>query len=138
MDLFTAVQKFDADGKLVNFYYITRFTFGHAAHGWLRASHRELDAARSTAHQPVHTHQREQMLGAGEIVPVEIEIWPSSTLFRAGETMRVVVMGRDPFPPSDAPGAGIAFHPETRNAGRHIIHTGGRFDSHILVPVIPA
>ncbi len=138
MDLFAAVQKLDADGKLVNFYYITRFTFGHAAHGWLRASHRELDDKRSTAHQPVHTHQREQMLAPGEIVPVEIEVWPSSTLFRAGETMRVVVMGRDPFPPSDAPGAGIAFHPETRNAGRHIIHTGERFDSHILVPVIPA
>ena len=73
----------------------------------------------------------------GEIVPVEIEIWPSSTLFRAGEQMRVVVMGKDPFPPSDAPGVGIAVHPVTRNAGKHTIHTGGRFDSHLLVPVIP-
>ena len=43
----------------------------------------------------------------------------------------------DPFPPSDAPGAGIAFHPVTRNAGKHVIHTGGRYDSHILLPVIP-
>ncbi len=52
--------------------------------------------------------------------------------------MRVVVMGSDPFPPSQDPGVGIALHPETRNAGRHIIHTGGQYDSHILVPVIPA
>ena len=138
MDLFAAVQKWDTAGELVNFYYITRFRFGHAAHGWLRVSHRELDAERSKPHQPVHPHLREQRLQAGEIVPVEIEIWPSSTMFRAGEQMRVVVMGSDPFPPLQDPGIGIALHPETRNAGRHIIHTGGQYDSHILVPVIPA
>ncbi len=137
MDLFAAVQKLDAAGELVNFYYITRFRFGHAAHGWLRVSHRELDEARSTPYQPVHPHQREELLKPGEIVPVEIEIWPSSTLFHAGEQMRVVVMGKDPFPPTDAPGVGIALHPVTRNAGKHIIHTGGQYDSHILVPVIP-
>ncbi len=137
MDLFAAVQKFDAVGALVNFYYITRFKFGHAAHGWLRVSHRELDPAKSKPYQPFHPHQREVLLKPGEIVPVEIEVWPSSTLFRAGEQIRVVVMGRDPFPPTDEPGVGIALHPVTRNAGRHIIHTGGQYDSHILVPMIP-
>jgi len=45
------------------------------------------------------------------------------------------VLGRDPFPETE--NAGIAFHPETRNAGQHIIHTGGRYDSHLLVPIIP-
>ena len=137
MDLFAAIQKLDAAGALVNFYYITRFRFGHAAHGWLRVSRRELDVAKSTPHQPVHLHLRDQPLKPGEIVPVEIEIWPSSTLFRSGEQLRVVVMGADPFPPSDAPGIVITRHPETRNAGKHVIHTGGRFDSHVLLPVIP-
>ncbi len=136
MDLFTALEKRDTAGELVNFYYITRFTFGHAAHGWLRASHRELDAQASLPHQPVHSHLREQRLSAGEIVDVEVEIWPSSTLFRAGEQMRLVILGRDPFP--EVPNAEIAFHPSTRNAGRHIIHAGGRYDSHLLIPVIPA
>jgi len=137
MDLFAAVQKFDAGGEMVNFYYITRFRFGHAAHGWLRVSRRELDTANSKPWQPVHLHKREALLQPREIVPIEIEIWPSSTLFRAGEQIRVVVMGSDPFPPSDAPGVGITRHPVTRNAGRHIIHTGGKFDSHVLLPVIP-
>ena len=27
-------------------------------------------------------------------------------------------------------------HEDTRNAGEHVLHTGGRFDSHFLVPVI--
>lgn len=26
---------------------------------------------------------------------------------------------------------------ETKNNGEHVIHTGGRYDSHLLVPVIP-
>lgn len=138
MDLFVAIEKLDPNGALVNFYYITRFTFGHAAHGWLRVSRRALDPVRSTPHQPVHLHLGEARLQPGDIVPVEIEIWPSSTVFRAGEQMRLVVMGSDPFPPSNAPGAEISRHPETRNQGRHIIHTGGRYDSHLLVPLIPA
>lgn len=137
MDLFVAVQKLDAAGDIVTFYYITRFTFGHAAHGWLRVSRRELDEAKSLPHQPFHAHQRDLPLSPGEIVPVEIEVWPSSTLFRAGEAMRVVIMGQDPFPPSEAPGVGITRHPVTINAGRHIIHSGGRYDSHLLVPLIP-
>ncbi len=137
MDLFAAVQKLDASGEIVNFYYVTRFRFGHAAHGWLRVSHRELDHENSKPYQPVHRHQREDLLESGQIVPVEIEIWPSSTLFHAGERLRLVVMGTDPFPPSDLPGVEITRHPVTRNAGTHIIHTGGEHDSHLLIPVIP-
>ena len=136
MDLFAAIQKLDRGGDLINFYYITRFRFGHAAHGWLRVSQRELDTSRSKPYQPVHPHKGEERLKPGEIVPVEIEIWPSSTLFRAGEQMRLIVMGKDTFP--QTPGAEITVHPVTRNSGRHIIHTGGRYDSHLLVPVIPA
>jgi hypothetical protein len=28
-------------------------------------------------------------------------------------------------------------HEQTRNQGTHVIHTGGMFDSYLLVPVIP-
>ena len=35
------------------------------------------------------------------------------------------------------PNLPFARHEELRNAGRHVIHTGGRHDSHLLVPVIP-
>ena len=27
---------------------------------------------------------------------------------------------------------------DLRNQGRHVIHTGGRYDSHLLVPVVPS
>jgi uncharacterized protein len=135
MDLFVAVQKLDTRGKPVGFNFYAFYDNGPAALGWLRASHRALDPDRSTPWQPVHTHLREDLLGAGEVVPVEIEIWPSSTLFRAGETLRVVVKGMDIY--RDAlPNLPFARHEDLRNRGRHVVHAGGRYDSHLLVPVV--
>jgi uncharacterized protein len=28
-------------------------------------------------------------------------------------------------------------HRQTINKGRHVIHTGGKYDSHLLIPVVP-
>ena len=102
----------------------------------LRVSHRELDEGRSTPYQPFLKHQREIKLKAGEIVPVEIEIWPSSTLFERGEKLRVVVQGSDicMYPGQIATYGHMAYV----NRGEHVIYTGGKYDSHLLVPVIPA
>jgi predicted acyl esterase len=136
MDLFVAIQKLDASGTPAPFVFYAMMENGSVALGWLRVSHRELDLARSTPEQPFHTHLREQRLQPGERVPVEIEIWPSSTLFRAGERLRVVVQGQDVH--RDAlPNAPFARHENTRNHGVHVIHTGGATDAHLLIPVIP-
>jgi predicted acyl esterase len=110
---------------------------GPVALGWLRASHRDLDPALSKPEQPFHTHTRELLLQPGERVPVEIEIWPSSTLFRAGERLRLIVQGQD-IMREGLPNAPFARHESTRNQGTHVIHTGDSCDSYLLVPVIPA
>jgi predicted acyl esterase len=131
MDLFVVVQKLDAAGNERPTLVMGQPHPG--AWGMLRASHRELDEQRSTPSQPVHPHRREERLSVGEIVPVEIGIWPSSKFWHAGEQLRLVVSGhyvRDPgwFEP---------FKWDLRNRGAHIIHAGGEFDSHLLVPKIP-
>ncbi|HKP42702.1 CocE/NonD family hydrolase [Mycobacterium sp.] len=134
-DIFVAVQKLDASGVEVPFHFFAVQEDGHVALGWLRASHRELDLHRSTPAQPVHTHRSVEPLPAGgEPVPLDIEIWPSSTVFEAGETLRLVIQGRDIN--SYAPMTPTSAH-DSRNNGAHRIHTGGRYDSHLLVPVIP-
>lgn len=134
-DLFVAVQKTDTEGAVVNFPYFTLQDDGQSTHGWQRVSHRELDTVRSTPQQPVHLHEREQRLAPGEIVPVDIELWPSSTLYRPGESLRVLVKGTDiqAYPQDTF----VAGHTSDRNRGVHRLHTGGRFDSHLLVPVVP-
>jgi uncharacterized protein len=68
-------------------------------------------------------------------VAVEIEIWPSSTRFEAGQRLRVLVQGRD-TQASAALNSPFLRHESLRNKGLHVIHTGGSCDSHLLVPVI--
>ena len=136
MDLFVGVQKLDQRGERVPFPFFSTFDDGDVALGWLRVSRRELNDQASTPCQPVYRHQQDQPLSPGEVVPVDIEIWPSGTLFRTGETLRLVVQGHDlhTYPEN----AFAQRHAWTVNAGRHVLHTGGRYDSHLLISVIPA
>jgi predicted acyl esterase len=142
LDLFVGIRKRDRRGKELHFADFNHIEHGLVARGWLRASHRELDEARSTPYQPWLRHQRALKLKPGEIVPVEIEIWPSSTLFGAGEMLELTVQGgsftytqSNPLPIKH--GRICTGHDQTINRGRHVIHAGGTYDSHLLVPVIP-
>jgi predicted acyl esterase len=136
-DVFVAVQKLGSAGVDVGMTWYAFYENGPVALGWLRASHRALVKGLSTPERPVHPHDREEPLPQGEAVPLEIEIWPSSTLFRAAETLRIVVQGSDVY--KDAlPNLPFARHEKTRNKGAHFIRTGGKYDSHLLAPFVPA
>ena len=131
MDLFVYVQKLDRKGA-----FLPSMTLGSphpGAQGWLRVSHRELDPVRSTPAEPYLTHRRQQFLHPQEIVPVEIGIWPTSMCWHPGQQLRVVVAGHF----MRAPGWREPFGYEVRNQGDHVIQTGGKYDSHLLVPKIP-
>lgn len=137
MDLFVGIKKFDRRGNEVYFPDFNHIENGQVATGWLRVSHRELDQAKSTAAQPWLKHEKEMKLEAGEVVPVEIEILPSGTLFKKGETLTVVVKGSEVVKGSSTPGLDTRYaHRELVNKGNHVIHTGGQYDSHLLVPII--
>jgi predicted acyl esterase len=105
-----------------------------AAYGWLRVSHRKLDPERSTPYRPFHTHDELQLLKPGEVVPVEIEVWPGSMVFKSGHRLVLEVASKDdpridPFTHTD---------PKDRiRSGTNSIHTGDDFDSYLFLPVIP-
>jgi predicted acyl esterase len=74
-------------------------------------------------------------------VPVEIEILPSSTIFHSGESLGVVIQGSDLIKKGSNVitknfGERRYQHMETVNKGDHIIYCGGKYDSHLLVPII--
>ncbi len=98
----------------------------------LRVSLRKLDAQKSTPLQPCHTFDESQPLRPGEIVPVEIQIWPTGMLFHPGQQLQLVIAGYD-YTVSN-PGDRPATNPS--NKGIHIIHAGGKYDSYLLVPMI--
>lgn len=129
MDLFVGLKKLDPDGNEVFFYGFGGTNANDpVARGWLRVSHRELDAAASKDYRPVPLHRKRQPLKSGEIVPVEIEILPSATLFKAGETLRLVVQG-DTIEPN-----AVLLKMAPNNSGRHLVHFGGDFDSQLVLP----
>jgi len=132
MDLFVAVKKLDAAGREVCFEGRENDPKGPVSNGWLRVSHRGLDAARSRPFQPVLSHEQVELIEPHRIVPVQIEILPSSTSFAAGESLRLVIGGSDLF--SNA----MLHHREGCNQGTHTLHLGGDHDSGLLVPFIPS
>lgn len=133
MDMYVAIKKIDRDGNTVDFPFANVLEQGPTALGWLRVSHRSVDSDRSSDNRPWHTHLREDKLSAGQIVDVDIEIWPSGTRFEAGEGFRLLLRGSDFYT-----GAVMSRHLETRNNGNHLLHTGGsKYDSFLVIPMLP-
>lgn len=72
------------------------------AQGWLRASHRKLDKNLSKEYRPYHTHDEKQLLKPGEIVELDVEIWPTSIVVPQGYRIALSVRGEDYVYPGGA------------------------------------
>jgi predicted acyl esterase len=124
------------------------------AQGWLRASHRKLDARLSTPWRPYHAHDEKQPLKPGEIVQLDVEIWPTSIVVPAGYRLALTVRGKD-YEWQKATGARLSnfknellgcgpfLHDDPRDRPRDVfggqvtLHMGPQYPSYILLPVIP-
>lgn len=61
------------------------------ASGFMRVSMRELDPERSSEENPVQTMRIIQKVSPGEVVPVDISIWPMGMIFEKGQTLRLTI-----------------------------------------------
>jgi len=132
MAIFVAINKLDRDGNAVYFNGSVGNKRDMVTRGDCRVSRRELDPVESTEWHPVQIGTSELKLKAGEIVPVDIELYPSSTVFSAGETLQLITASNEiiPSPP---------YRKDVScNHGEHVLHFGGKYDSHLLVPRIAA
>ena len=137
MDLFVKVSKYDAEGRRLAHSPTEndRVIAYNGPCGRLRASMRELDKERSTPNEPYYTYNNPQKLSSYEVVPLEVGLVPTGMRFHPGEILELSIRGylND----------NILQHAPTElrmgidNNGRHIIHTGGRYDSKLILPVIP-
>jgi len=100
--------------------------------GWLRASHRGVDPARSSPAKPYHPHLAAEPLVPDTVYEYPIEIWPTCNVFMPGHRLRLEIANADSI---------IAAH-----GRRHVtlpvkatnsIYEGGRKPSKLVVPVIP-
>lgn len=145
MDVFVFLQKLDVDGRQLeqitvpnNGPVMQELTRKGAAilnykgsNGRLRASMRRLDEAASTDEIPVHRFDRVDKLAPGEIVELDIDLFPVGLMLYPGEKLRLVVSGYNIV---GGPMPGVPNVP-TCNRGRHIIHTGGDRASYLQIPV---
>jgi predicted acyl esterase len=124
------------------------------AQGWLRASHRKLDPVLSTPYRPYHTHDEKQPLKPGEVVELDVEIWPTSIVVPAGYRIALTVRGKDyewqkttgarlsNFK-NELLGCGPFLHDDPRDrpaavfGGKVTLYTGPQQPSYILLPIIP-
>ena len=100
--------------------------------GWMKVSRRELDPDESTEWHPVQKGTSELFLKPGEIIPVDIELYPSSTFFTADESIQLILSADEIIPSPPYKKSAVI------NSGNHVLHYGGKYDSYILVPKIPA
>ena len=131
MDLFLTLRHFDAAGNEI-METGQQGTPVPVAKGWLRVSHRELDADLSLPYRPYHRHKRRLYLKPGEIVPVDVEIWPTSMVFKKGERLRLDVQPRD-----GVGSQGYLHYHADYNTGTNTIYAGGERESYLLLPLIP-
>jgi predicted acyl esterase len=151
-DLFLALRVFDPAGKEVTFIGSNdpRTPVGL---GWLRASHRKLDPAKTLPYRPWHTHDEDRPLTPGEPVELDIEIWPTSIVVPPGYRLALTIRGKDyevdgtdagvanaPYPMK---GVGPFTHadPHDRPAAifacRNRLHFAAGRQPYVLLPVIP-
>jgi predicted acyl esterase len=123
--------------------------------GWLRASHRKLDKKLSKPYRPYHTHDEKQPLKRGQIVELDVEIWPTSIVVPAGYRVGVTVRGKDyeyggasggklsNFK-NELKGCGPFLHDDPRDrppavfGGVTSLHFGRGKTPYVLLPLIPS
>ena len=153
-DLFVIVRVFDENMKEVVFQGALD-PHTPIAQGWLRASHRELDPKKSKPYQPYHLHQKIDPLKPGKVYELDVEIWPTCIVIPAGYRIGLSVKGQDYVYPggtggklsnmkNEFTGVGPFLHNDVRDRppeifdGNITLHTGGQYDSWLMLPVIPA
>ncbi len=152
-DIFAVLRVFSPDLKEVVFQgAIDPHT--PIGQGWLRASNRALDKKLSRPYRPYHTHAKKQPLKRGEVVDLDIEIWPTSIVVPAGYRIALSIRGRDYVYPgpsggrlsnfkNELTGCGPFLHDDGRDrppqvfSGETGLHFGGKSRPYLLLPVIP-
>ena len=133
MDIFATIRNIGPDGKDVCEVGQRGEPVACVTKGWLRASHRKLDARQSLPYRPYHAHDERWWLKPGEIVECQIEIWPTSMVFKKGHKLRLDITPRDGV----ATGHFTHYSADYNASADNTVYSGGERASYLLLPIIP-
>ena len=95
MDIFATIRNIGPDGKDVCEVGQRGDSVPGVTKGWLRASHRKLDKEKSLPYRPYHAHDERWWLTPDEVVECQVEVWPTSMVFRKGHKLRLDIGPKD-------------------------------------------
>lgn len=155
MDVYVILRKLDATGKPLMHVNVPLESLSSGTtdadvpdlnifkylgpNGKLRASHR------ATSHDPTltrdqsmmlapalawHPHDEEDKITPGEIVCLEIPLWPSGIIFQPGESIRLEIKGHEVTLPEFP---ALVRAAKNINKGRHVIYTGPEYPSCVVL-----
>lgn len=133
--LFVGVEKWSDDAP-VGFNGSYGYGRDLVAQGRLRLALRGLDAQHSTAHEPEHAFRAFEQVPADTPVEAVVPLSSSATLFRAGETLRLILAGRYLRPRNPLFGH-FPTHYEPSRRGKATIIWARDQPSTLEIPVIP-
>jgi predicted acyl esterase len=147
MDVFVCLCKVDAEGKVLRNINIPLKDLKMNAEevpllnslvyigpsGILRASHRKVDETKSKPHWPFHPHDERQPVRSGEVVKLEIEIWPAGIVYEPGEKLSLRVAGHHMVLAEFEPLRGEF---QNANKGYHTVHVGPEYPSYLVLPLL--
>ena len=129
-DLFLVLDAIDPNGQRVEL-RDHRGGITPMSVGWLRASHRAIDPARSTPWQPYHTHRSSEPLVPGQPYEVRVNLRPTSLHLPAGYRLRLTMSGHGPLhnDPVDRPAELFA--------NTVTLYSRPGMTAHLLIPIVP-
>ena len=152
-DIFAVLRVFDEHGKEIIFQgAIDPHT--PIGQGWLRASHRKINEELSLPYRPYHSHDEKWPLTPGEVVDLDIEIWPTSIVVPAGYRIGLTLRGNDYEYEGESggylsnfknelKGCGPFLHDDPRDrpleifGGTTTLHIDTEQPGYLLLPIIP-
>ncbi|MBN1628994.1 MAG: CocE/NonD family hydrolase [Thermoleophilia bacterium] len=105
------------------------------ASGWLRASHRALDAEKTTPWEIAHDHTKAVPIKPGEVNEYVAQLRPMSHLFRAGKRIKLEISSIDV--PTDIETYDVMWHICNSATTLHKIYRDADHQSRLMLPVIP-
>jgi predicted acyl esterase len=131
-NLYAGIRKF-RNGKEVGFEGTYGFPRDLVSKAALRVALRRINTELSRPESPEHDFDTMEPVAPGEIVKLDFQFSPSSTFYRAGDELRLVIQGRYFID-------GKKIHQPFRYAGNNRgvcrIHSGPETNSELLLPFI--
>ncbi|KAJ4305129.1 hypothetical protein N0V90_000659 [Kalmusia sp. IMI 367209] len=142
LDVYTHIFKADKDGNILTHKNIPTLSTEEEAKlpenrifrywgpsGMLRASQQHVSAEKSGKTWKTLSYEHIQRFKPGELVRMEIQLWPTGIIFEAGERLVLKISGRR---------LGVLALPTLQkepspNRGKHALHVGGQSESHLQV-----